>query len=183
MVRRPRTAPGRFRAVTPARRKPMVARAAIDERAIVSVSYAVAREGLPSPVSFKRWVRAALAGARRRKPAELAIRIVGAREGRALNRDYRGKDYATNVLSFRAELPRGVALPLLGDLVICAPVVAREARAQRKPLAHHYAHLTIHEALHLLGSDHENPRDASKMEALERRILAGFGVADPYADR
>jgi len=183
MVRRPRTAPGRFRAVTPARRKPMVARAAIDERAIVSVSYAVAREGLPSPVSFKRWVRAALAGARRRKPAELAIRIVGAREGRALNRDYRGKDYATNVLSFRAELPRGVALPLLGDLVICAPVVAREARAQRKPLAHHYAHLTIHGALHLLGSDHENPRDASKMEALERRILAGFGVADPYADR
>ncbi|HMT39273.1 MAG TPA: rRNA maturation RNase YbeY, partial [Thermomonas sp.] len=132
--------------------------------------------------SFRKWVAAALAG--RIREADLAIRIVGAREGRALNRHYRGKDYATNVLSFPAELPdglpEGVRLPLLGDLVICAPVVAREAKEQRKPVAAHYAHLTVHGALHLLGWDHEDPREADCMEQLEREILAGLGLPDPY---
>ena len=99
----------------------------------VSVGYAVPRAGLPSPVSFRKWIAAALAG--RIREADLAVRLVGAREGRALNRHYRGKDYATNVLSFPAEttevkLPKGVTIPLLGDLVLCAPVVAREAREQ-----------------------------------------------------
>jgi probable rRNA maturation factor len=183
MVRRPRTAPGRFRVVSPGKHKPTGLRAPVAESALVSVSYAVARGGLPSPLSFRRWVHAALEGALRREPAELAIRMVGAREGRMLNRVYRGKDYATNVLSFPVELPRGVALPLLGDLVICAPVVAREARAQGKPLAHHYAHLTVHGVLHLLGHEHEGAREATKMEMLEQRILERFGIPDPYAGR
>ena len=96
----------------------------------VSVGYAVARRGLPSSASFQRWAPAALHGAKRRKLAELAIRIVDAEEGRTLNRDYRGKDYATNVLSFPVELPPGVRSPLIGDLAICAPVVQREATEQ-----------------------------------------------------
>ena len=120
-------------------------------------------------------------GARRRKPAELAIRIVGLDEGRALNRDYRGKDYATNVLSFPAELPPGIALPLIGDLAICAPVVLREAAEQAKRPRDHWAHLTVHGVLHLLGHDHIDDGEAQAMETLETRILAGLGIADPYA--
>ncbi|HET6905354.1 MAG TPA: rRNA maturation RNase YbeY [Rhodanobacteraceae bacterium] len=147
------------------------------------LSYAVPRRGIPSAASFRRWADAALAGARHRKPAELAIRIVGAREGRALNHRYRGRDYATNVLSFPAELPRGVRSPLLGDIVICAPVVAREAREQDKSVRDHYAHLTIHGVLHLLGFDHQDDKDAAKMEALEARVLAGLGIPDPYGER
>ena len=149
-------------------------------KALVSISYAVPRRGLPAPRSFSKWVDAALAAARRKTAAELSIRLVGAREGRALNRDYRGKDYATNVLSFPADLPAGVELALIGDLAIAAPVVAREAREQRKPLAHHYAHLTVHGVLHLLGYDHESEREAERMEALERRVLAQLGIPDPY---
>ena len=153
----------------------------------VSVGYAVPRAGIPAAVSFRRWVAAALDG--RIREADLAIRIVGAREGRALNRHYRGKDYATNVLSFPADvaegvkLPKGVKMPLLGDLVLCAPVVAREAKEQRKPLAEHYAHLTVHGALHLLGWDHEDAREAECMEQLEREILAGLDIEDPYLAR
>jgi probable rRNA maturation factor len=147
----------------------------------VHVGYAVPRAGLPSAPSFRRWVAAALHGARRRKPAELAIRIVGVDEGRALNRDYRGKDYATNVLSFPTELPPGIDLPLIGDLAICAPVVQREAAEQGKPARNHWAHLTVHGVLHLLGHDHLEARQAEAMEALETRILAGLGIADPYA--
>jgi probable rRNA maturation factor len=148
----------------------------------VSINYAVPRTGIPAAVSFRKWVGAALDN--RIREADLAIRIVGTREARALNKHYRGKDYATNVLSFPADLPEGlpegVRLPLLGDLVICAPVVAREAREQNKPLNAHYAHLTVHGALHLLGWDHENDRDAECMEQLEREVLAMLGIADPY---
>jgi probable rRNA maturation factor len=147
----------------------------------VGLSYAAPRDGVPASTSFRRWAEAALLGARHRKPAALSIRIVGAREGRALNLQYRGKDYATNVLSFPVELPRGVASPLLGDLVICAPVVACEAREQHKAPRDHYAHLTVHGVLHLLGFDHQNERDATRMETLETRILATLGIADPYA--
>jgi probable rRNA maturation factor len=147
----------------------------------VHISYGVARKGLPSARSFRRWVDAALAGAKRRKSAELAIRIVGTREGRHLNRDYRGKDYATNVLSFPTEWPEGVSLPLIGDLAICAPVVAREAAEQGKPANHHWAHMTVHGVLHLLGYDHIEDADAEAMEALETRILAKLGINDPYA--
>jgi probable rRNA maturation factor len=152
----------------------------------VSVGYAVPRAGLPSAVSFRKWIAAALDS--RIREADLAVRLVGTREGRALNRHYRGKDYATNVLSFPAEtegvkLPKGVTMPLLGDLVLCAPVVAREAREQKKPLLAHYAHLTVHGTLHLLGWDHEDDRDADCMEQLEREILAGLGIEDPYLER
>ena len=144
------------------------------------LSCAVPRRGIPSAVSFRRWAEAALAGARHRKPAELSIRIVGTREGRALNHRYRDRDYATNVLSFPIELPDGVQSPLLGDIVICANVVAREAGEQGKSARDHYAHLTIHGVLHLLGFDHHDERDATKMELLETRVLAGLGIADPY---
>lgn len=148
--------------------------------ATVHLSYGLPRAGIPSPVSFRRWVDAALAGARRRRAAELSIRIVGTQEGRTLNRTYRDKDYATNVLSFPADLPPGVRLPLLGDIAICAPVVRREAAEQGKPVAHHWAHLSVHGVLHLLGYDHIEEADATRMEALETRILKGLGISDPY---
>ena len=148
----------------------------------VAVGYALPRAGIPAAASFRKWVAAALEG--RIREADLAIRIVDEKEGRALNHHYRGKDYATNVLSFPAELPeglpKGVKLPLLGDLVLCAPVVAREAKEQGKPLGAHYAHLTVHGCLHLLGWDHEDEREAEAMEQLEREILAELGIADPY---
>ena len=146
----------------------------------VGVSYALPRVGLPAAVSFRKWVAAALDG--RIREADLAIRLVDDREGLALNRHYRGKDQPTNVLSFPADLPKGVKLPLLGDLVICAPVVAREAFEQRKPVNAHYAHLTVHGVLHLLGWDHEDEREAECMEQLEREILATLGIGDPYRD-
>ena len=144
----------------------------------VSVSCGVPRAGIPAPASFRKWAAAAVEG--RIRKADVAIRVVGEKEGRALNHRYRGKDYATNVLSFPAELPEGVNLPLLGDLVICAPVVAREAAEQGKPLAAHYAHLTVHGVLHLLGLDHEDEREAEAMERFEREILADLGLPDPY---
>ncbi|HJU39109.1 MAG TPA: rRNA maturation RNase YbeY [Tahibacter sp.] len=147
------------------------------------LSYApgVSRRGVPARTSFTAWADAALAVARRRRATELSIRLVDADEGRELNRQYRGRDYATNVLSFPAELPRGIALPLIGDLVICTSVVAREAIEQEKPLKHHYAHMTVHGVLHLLGYDHIADDEAERMEALERRALASLGIADPYA--
>ena len=140
----------------------------------------LARAGIPQSTSFRRWVEAALQAARHRRASELSIRLVDDTEGRALNNQYRQRDYATNVLSFPAEFPTGVSLPLLGDLVICTPVVADEARAQHKSLRNHYAHLTVHGTLHLLGYDHENESDAERMESLERRILADLGMTDPY---
>jgi probable rRNA maturation factor len=109
--------------------------------------------------------------------ALLTLRLVGAAEGRRLNRDYRGKDYATNVLTFvYDQAPR-----LSGDIVLCAPVVAAEARAQRKPLAAHYAHLVVHGVLHLQGYDHERASAARLMEARETEIVTRLGYADPYA--
>lgn len=118
-----------------------------------------------------RWIRAALAS-----PAEITVRIVGADEGHALNRDYRGKDCATNVLTFDYER----APIVIADIVVCAPVVADEARAQGIALAHHYAHLLVHGALHAQGYDHEEEVDAAPMEAMESRVLVGLGLADPY---
>ncbi len=144
----------------------------------VAVSYGLARKGLPAANTFRRWVQSALNG--RIMRADLAIRLVDAREARALNRHYRSKDYATNVLSFPADLPKGVKLPLLGDIVLCAPVISREAREQKKPVAAHFAHLTIHGCLHLLGLNHEDPREAEAMEQIERDILATLGIDDPY---
>lgn len=127
---------------------------------------------MPLRADFVRWARAALKGG-----GQVAIRLVDEQEGRTLNSEYRGKDYATNVLSFPYE-----AEPLLmGDLVICPTVVAREAAEQGKPLAAHYAHLTVHGMLHLRGWDHENEGDAQAMEDEERKILAALGYPDPYA--
>ena len=143
----------------------------------LSVQYAVSRDGLPTRHDFRRWVNAAL-----ERDAELTIRLVDGDEGRALNRGYRGKDYATNVLTFAYGEPAPGA-PLLGDIVLAAPVVAREAAEQGKPLAAHYAHLTVHGVLHLQGYDHQRARDAQRMEALETAILAALGFADPYAVR
>jgi probable rRNA maturation factor len=147
---------------------------------VVHVGYALPRAGVPSSTSFRRWVAAALAGARRKRATELSIRIVDEIEGRALNLDYRGRDYATNVLSFPVDLPQGIALPLIGDIVLCAPVVTREAHEQGKARRDHYAHLTVHGVLHLLGFDHEADSGAMRMEALEVRILSGLGIGNPY---
>ena len=111
----------------------------------------------------------------------MTVRFVDAREGRILNRGFRNRDYATNVLTFVYE--NRARRRLAGDLVLCAPVVAREAREQGKPLDAHYAHLIVHGALHLAGHDHERESDARRMEALERQILARLGYADPYVVR
>lgn len=146
----------------------------------LSRSPGLSQRGLPQRASFQRWIETTLRMAKRRGNSEVSIRLVDADGGQSLNRQYRDRDYATNVLSFPVELPAGVKLPLLGDLVICAPVVAREAHEQLKPLRNHYTHMTIHGTLHLLGFDHESDADAERMEALERRILGTFGIDDPY---
>ena len=151
----------------------------------LALGYALPRTGLPTRPQFRKWVLAALAGAGRRFDSEVAIQIVDAPEGQAMNLQYRGKDYATNVLSFPADVPEGLPedfdFPQLGDLIICAPVVAREAAEQGKALNDHYAHLTVHGVLHLLGFDHIQDEEAEEMEALERVILASLDIADPYA--
>jgi probable rRNA maturation factor len=144
---------------------------------MVTVQIATRRAGVPHARSFARWANAAFAGAgvrRARDSAELTIRVVGAAESRKLNRTWRGKDKPTNVLSFAADAP------VLGDLAICAPVVAREAREQGKAPAAHWAHMVVHGVLHLLGYDHENDRDAAQMEARETKILAQLGMPNPY---
>jgi len=127
----------------------------------VSIQYAVPRRGVPGAAYLRKWVRAR---------APITLRIVGAAEGRRLNRLYRKKNYATNVLTFAT-----------GDVVLCHPVIRREARAQGKSVAAHYAHLVVHGCLHLQGYDHEKKRDAERMEAREARILRRGGLADPYA--
>ena len=128
------------------------------------------RERLPRH-TVRRWMRHAL-----ERPAQITLRIVGEEEGRTMNRDFRGKDYATNVLTFDYEHEPVVS----ADIVLCAPVVAREAREMRRPLEAHYAHLVVHGVLHAQGYDHENARDARVMERRETRVLAGLGFPDPY---
>ncbi|MFM2240708.1 MAG: rRNA maturation RNase YbeY [Pseudomonadota bacterium] len=128
--------------------------------------------GVLTTARLKRWVGTALIG-----PGEITVRIVGAAEGRRLNREFRGKDYATNVLTF-AYTPTPFTL---ADLVLCAPVVAREARAQGKPLVDHYAHLVVHGTLHAQGYDHENNDDAAnEMESLEVLLMGCLGLPNPY---
>ena len=137
------------------------------------------RKGVPVRRSFEAWIRAALRG-RRSGRIEIAVALLDERAARALNRQFRDRDYATNVLSFPHEAAYGTRTPMLGDLALCPKVIAREAREQGKRLRDHYAHLTVHGVLHLLGHDHQTERDAEKMEAIERRVLAGLGIADPY---
>jgi probable rRNA maturation factor len=141
-------------------------------RLTLSVQYAVSDDALPRPTTLRRWARCTLA-----RDALVALRFVGTREGRTLNTLYRGKDYATNVLTFVYD----DAGTLKGDVVLCVPVLRHEARAQRKPLADHCAHLVVHGMLHLQGYDHDTDRAARAMEAREREILRRFGIADPYA--
>jgi len=145
----------------------------------VHVQVACSNRGIPDARRIRRWARAALAG--RRSHAELTVRIVGNHEGRILNERWRGLPHATNVLSFPAPA-LDVKPGTLGDIAVCAPVVAREARSQGRPPAAHWAHLVIHGVLHLLGHDHERRHDAAAMEAMEARILARLGFPDPYAE-
>jgi probable rRNA maturation factor len=140
-------------------------------RTALAVQYAAPRAGLPARASIARWAAAAL-----ERPARLTVRFVGRREGRALNRTYRRRDYATNVLTFVYD-----DAPLYGDIVLCAPVVAAEARQAGRALAAHYAHLVVHGVLHLQGYDHERSRDAAAMERREAEVLAALGLPDPYA--
>ncbi len=140
----------------------------------VVLRYRTRRPWAPGPASLRRWARLA-AG---KRGGELGIRVVGSRESRALNARWRGKAGPTNVLSFPAS--PGLSGRQIGDIVVCAPVVAREAREQGKPLAAHWAHMIVHGTLHLLGFDHARARDAKRMEGRERALLARIGVADPY---
>jgi probable rRNA maturation factor len=152
----------------------------------VTVQLASSRRGVPHVRSLRRWAAAAFSQRPLRPVANasaLTIRVVGTAESRQLNRMWRDKDKPTNVLSFPAE-PLRLApyqeLPELGDLAICAPVVAREARQQGKSPQAHWAHMVVHGVLHLLGYDHENENDAAVMEAREAKILEQFGYTNPY---
>jgi probable rRNA maturation factor len=153
-------------------------RTSVDPEFSLSVQFASAADELPSRAQIRRWVAAAL-----EHPAEITVRIVDAEEAQALNQDYRHKGYVPNVLTFEYgeighdESGRGV---LGGDVVICAPVVEREAREQGKPLQQHYAHMTIHGVLHLQGYDHIEPHDADIMESREIAILKRFHIPNPY---
>ncbi|MCF6751340.1 rRNA maturation RNase YbeY [Pseudomonas stutzeri] len=136
---------------------------------------------VPTAAELQRWCELALR--QRSGDSELTIRMVDEEEGRELNRTWRHKDYPTNVLSFPTDVPdEFLDIPLLGDLVICVPVVEREAVEQGKSLAAHWAHLVIHGCLHLLGYDHIEDAEAEEMEALERQLLAELGHPDPYAE-
>ena len=145
----------------------------------VFVDSEVGRKGVPTHKSFEAWVRAALRG-RSRDRRQVAIQLFGTAKARAINLQFRGKNYATNVLSFPYEPLPNEKTGLLGDIVMCPSVVAREAIEQGKSPRDHYAHLTIHGVLHLLGYDHATEAEARRMETLERRILASFGIDDPY---
>ena len=152
---------------------------------VVDVQYAVAEtaqadDSLPAPRDFQRWAAAAMAG--RCAAGEMSIRVVGLAEGAALNETYRQRSGPTNVLSFPVEDASETDPPLLGDVVICAPVVMREAREQHKTAQAHWAHITVHGSLHLLGYDHEEAGEAEDMERLESAILAELGYPDPYAE-
>jgi probable rRNA maturation factor len=150
-------------------------------RLALTVQYAIGdRSGLPGRALLRRWALAALM-----QDAEVTLRFVDEDEGRQLNRTYRGKDYATNVLTFpydplHSPLATRHSPALCGDLVLCAPVIAREAAEQGKPLEAHYAHLVVHGLLHLQGHDHEHDREAIAMEAVEGFILRRLGFPDPY---
>lgn len=139
------------------------------------------RNGVPSAEQVEIWLAAALEG-RADADAEVTVRVVEEGEISELNQVYRGKQGPTNVLSFPFENPPGLTLPLLGDIVVCAAVVAREADEQGKPAEAHWAHMLVHGGLHLLGYDHIDPMEAERMEALETEILAGLGYEDPYAE-
>ena len=146
----------------------------------VFVESHVGRKGLPANTSFRNWVRAVFEITRSARK-QVNIALFDEAQARELNRRDRGKDYATNVLSYRYEPLPGEKTGLLGDLALCPAVVLREAHEQGKPPRDHYAHLTVHGVLHLLGHNHDKEHEAERMEALERRILGRLGIPDPYA--
>jgi len=137
----------------------------------IAIQIASNQSNLPTRTQFRKWAKATI-----RVDTQVTIRIVDEAEGRELNKMYRAKDYATNVLTF----PLTEEPHLMGDIIICAPVVAAEALAQNKPLEAHYAHLTVHGVLHLHGYDHEIEAQAELMESLETAIVCKLGYADPY---
>jgi len=146
----------------------------------IEIQIAVARRGVPHARKLRTWVMAAMPATK----SAICIRIVGNAESRKLNRQWRSKDKPTNVLSFSYSSPSAYSLApssyFLGDLALCAPVIAREAREQGKTLSAHWAHMVVHGVLHLHGYDHVSTRDAKQMEACERKILAQLGYSDPY---
>lgn len=144
----------------------------------LDIQRASQNQHLPTDEQFQTWTEMALAHTN--KAFELTIRIVNIDESQQLNHQYRGKDKPTNVLSFPFEVPEGIDLNLLGDIVICADVVEQEAAEQNKDLFNHWAHMVIHGCLHLLGYDHINDDDATEMETLEIDILSQLGFSDPY---
>ena len=145
-------------------------------RLAFSVQYAVAPGKLPAAATLRRWARAAV-----EHDAKVTLRFVGKREGQTLNALYRGKEYATNVLAFVYDTATRIGTRIEGDVVLCAPVLRHEAKAQHKTLADHCAHLVVHAMLHLQGYDHKSGRTARTMEARETAILAALGVSDPYS--
>ena len=156
--------------------------------AVVSVDVQVASpaDNVPSDTLMQSWVQEVIDELAIANECEVSIRVVDEEEGRELNKRYCDKDGATNVLSFPADKETIVNLPpdfpqLLGDIVICGPIVEREAAVQRKEIESHWAHLVVHGTLHLLGHDHEEAGEAEEMEAIETRILGKHGVANPYA--
>jgi probable rRNA maturation factor len=145
----------------------------------VNVESHVGSDGVPDKRQFEKWVQAALQG-RRSKRKQVNIQLFDPVQARQINKTFTGKDYATNVLSFPYEPLPGEKTAVLGDIVICPAIVASEAKEQGKKLRDHFAHLTVHGVLHLLGFDHKDESDATKMEDQERIVLATFGIPDPY---
>ena len=146
---------------------------------MVHVESHVGSEGIPDERQFEKWVRAALQG-RRSKRRQVNIQLFDPVQARQINKTFTGKDYATNVLSFPYEPLPGEKTAVLGDIVLCPSVVATEAKEQGKKLRDHFAHLTVHGVLHLLGFDHKDEGEATRMEDQERLVLATFGIPDPY---
>ncbi|OED48645.1 rRNA maturation RNase YbeY [Endozoicomonas sp. (ex Bugula neritina AB1)] len=149
-------------------------------KVMIDIQIASTSSSLPDTEDFQRWAEAAVGG--HRTEAEISLLIVDAEEGAELNQQWRHKQGPTNVLSFPSDLPAELELPLLGDLVVCAPVVEREASVQNKTLQAHWAHMIVHGTLHLLGYDHIEDNNAEEMEALETVIIQNLGFPDPYKE-
>ncbi len=146
----------------------------------LEIQHATQAEQVPAQESFMQWAQAALR--QEREQAEIVIRLVDETESQELNRDYRGKDRPTNVLSFPFQSPAMIESDLLGDIVICAPVVLREAEEQNKTVEAHWAHMVVHGVLHLLGYDHLEEDEVETMERLEKEVMTGLGFRDPYKE-
>lgn len=143
----------------------------------LATQYAARTADIPPRSAFRKWIKAALV-----HDAEIGLRVVDEAEGNSLNRNFRGRDYATNVLTFIYDNAGPNVQSLAGDIVLCAPVIEREAREQHKNLTAHYAHLTVHGVLHLQGYDHESDVEASAMEQMEAEILERLGYENPYRE-